>query len=216
MKRILEKADQARIRFVKVEFAILMICLVLLALVFSRPEIVGYASTSIHNQDLDLVISQSQRFYLRSVHQFPIHLTSLTMSGEVIGEGTAAIYLSNQQGEKQLVYRNAKRKDSTHNRVTGTSTAGTKLLGSDMTGSALPLKEEKPVLDLLEGPVLMQFESLHPSYKAVSGKFSHMCVDSCLLQEKKFTGSYFILDFYLQPGTKVKISDIVYTTLEEI
>ena len=92
MKRIIEKADKARVRFVQAEFAVLMICLVLLALVFSRPEIIGYASTNIHSQDLNLVVEQSQRFYLRSLGPASVHLTSLTVSGETIGDGTAAVY----------------------------------------------------------------------------------------------------------------------------
>lgn len=211
MKRIIEKADKARIRFVKVEFAVLMICLVLLALVFSRPEIVGYASTNVHSQDLNLFVEQSQRFYLRSLVPEPVHLTSLTISGEVIGEGTVAIYLDNERGMRNLIYKNVKRKDSTHNRITGTS-----VLGSRVTGNSIQTHEENPVLDLLEGPILPGYELLNPAYRTVQGEFHHVCVESCLLQARTFEGRRFAIDFFVEPGTILKIKEVVYTTLEDI
>ncbi len=211
MKRIIEKADQARIRFVKVEFAVLMICLVLLALVFSRPEIIGYASTSIHSQDLNLVVEQSQRFYLRSLGPAPVHLTSLTISGEIIGDGTAAVYLDNERGMRNLVYKNTKRKDSTHNRITGIATGG-----SILTGNSIQAADANPVLDLLEGPELPGYELLHPAYKTVKGEFYHICADSCLLQARTFEGNRFVSEFFVEPGTKLIIKEIVYTTLEDI
>ncbi|MBD3303868.1 hypothetical protein GF343_01885 [Candidatus Woesearchaeota archaeon] len=211
MKKAIEKADKARIRFVKAEFAVLMICLVLLALVFSRPEIVGYASTSVHSQDLNLFVEQSQRFYLRSLISEPVHLTSLTLSGEVIGEGTVSIYLDNERGMRNLVYKNVKRKDSTHNRITGTS-----VLGGGVTGNSIQQHEENPVLDLLEGPVLQGYEFLNPAYRTVSGEFHHACVESCLLQARTFEGRRFAIDFFIEPGTILKIKEIVYTTLEDI
>lgn len=217
MKKTIHKLDQARIRFVKAEFAVLMICLVLLALVFSRPEIIGYASTNVHSQNLNLMIEDSQRFYLRSINQQPVHLTSLTISGEVIGEGTAAIYLENQEGLRHLIYKNLKRKDSTHNRITGTSIAGSGIFsGGSVTGDTVPLSEEEPILDLVEGSLLSGFEPLPQEYKTVPGKFNHVCVESCLLQAKTFVGPRFMLDFYVEPGTRLIITDIVYTTLEEI
>ncbi|MBW3001531.1 hypothetical protein KY338_00035 [Candidatus Woesearchaeota archaeon] len=211
MKRIIEQADKARIRFVKVEFAVLMICLVLLALVFSRPEIVGYASTNVHSQDLNLVIENSQRFYLRSLVPEPVHLTSLTISGEVLGEGTVTIYLDNERGIRNLVYKNVKRKDSTHNRITGTS-----IIGGSVTGNSIQTQDDSPVLDLLEGPVLSGYEFLHPAYRAVQGEFHHACVESCLLQARTFEGNRFIIDFFIEPGTKLRIKEIVYTTLEDL
>jgi len=212
MKRIVEKVDKARLRFVQVEFAVLMICLVLLALVFSRPEIVGYASTNTHSQDLNLVVEQSQRFYLRSLSPEPVHLTSLTISGEIVGSGTAAVYLDNERGMRNLVYKNVKRKDSTHNRITGTS-----IMGGSLTGNSVKIDEESnPVLDLLEGPELQGYEFLHPAYKTVQGEFHHVCVDSCLLQARTFEGNRFVIEFLVEPGTKLRIKEVVYTTLEDI
>ncbi len=211
MKRIIEKADKARVRFVQAEFAVLMICLVLLALVFSRPEIIGYASTNIHSQDLNLVVEQSQRFYLRSLGPASVHLTSLTVSGETIGDGTAAVYLDNERGMRNLVYKNTIRKDSTHNRITGIAASG-----SILTGNSIQAADANPVLDLLEGPELRGYELLHPTHKTVQGEFHHVCADSCLLQARTFEGNRFAIDFYVEPGTKLRIKEIVYTTLEDI
>jgi len=216
MKKILHKVDKARLRFVKAEFVLLMTVLVLLAMVFSRPEIIGYASTNIHSQDLNLVLDHSQSFYLRSISGEPVHLTSLTVSGEVLGNGTASVYMGNEDGIKHLVFRNLKRKDSTHNRITGTSVAGSTLSGLSVTGNAVPPKEEGPILDLLEGSSLHGFETVPAGYRTVTGTFNHVCVETCLLTAKNFVGNRFRLDFYVEPGTKLKIKDLVYTTLEEI
>ena len=212
MKKIIHKIDKARIRFVKIEFALLMTILVLLALVFSKPEVIGYASTSIHSQDLNLALEQSQSFYLISNGVQPIHLTSLTISGNIIGPGTASIYLDNERGTRYLVYRNTKRLDSTHNRITGTAFT----TGLSVTGSTLPAKEERPVLDLLEGTKLQAFEALPQGYKAIEGQFNNACIDSCLLHGDLFFGERFKLDFYTEPGTSLVIKEIVYTTLEDI
>ena len=172
MKTILHKVDQARLRFVKIEFALLMFALVLLALVFSRPEIIGYASTNIHSQDLSLAVDHSQSFYLRSITQEPIHLTSLTISGEVAGKGTASIYLEDEYGIRHLIYKNMKSKDSTHNRITGVSAAGSPMSGLSVTGNTVPAKEEEPVLDLLESHDLYGYEILPKGYKTLYGKFN--------------------------------------------
>ena len=216
MKQILHKVDQARIKFVKIEFALLMFSLVLLALVFSRPEVIGYASTNIHSQDLNLIVDHSQGFFLRSVTQKPIHLTSLTISGEVIGKGTTSVYLEDAYGISHLVYKNMKSKDSVHNRITGVSAAGSSMSGLSVTGNSLPIKEELPVLDLLEANDLYGHEILAKGYKTVHGKFNNACVDSCILYGTSYIGTHFKLDFFVEPGTELKITEIVYTTLEEI
>ena len=216
MKKFLHKMDKARLRFVKLEFALLMFSLVLLAMVFSRPEIIGYASTNIHNQDLSLMVDHSQSFYLRSITHEPIHLTSLTISGEVVGPGTASVYLEDEYGIRHLIYKNIKSKKSTHNRITGVSVAGSTMSGSSVTGNTVPAKEEGPVLDLLEYHDLYGYEILPTGYHALQGKFNNACVDSCILYGKAFIGTHFKLDFFLEPGTKIKVSEIVYTTLEEI
>ncbi|MBW2985950.1 hypothetical protein KY333_01135 [Candidatus Woesearchaeota archaeon] len=216
MKKIFHKVDKARLRFVKVEFALLMFSLVLLALVFSRPEVIGYASTNIHSQDLNLLVDHSQGFFLRSVTQQPIHLTSLTISGEVIGKGTASVYLEDAYGIRHLVYKNMKSKDSTHNRITGVSAAGSAMSELSVTGNSLPAKEELPVLDLLEANDLYGYVMLSKGYKAVTGKFNNACVDSCILYGNSYIGTHFKLDFFVEPGTKLNINEIVYTTLEEI
>lgn len=215
MKRILHKIDNARLRWVKAEFALLMFFLIMLAVVFSKPEIIGYASTNIHNQDLNLVLDNSQSFYLRAIGQ-PVHLTSLTISGEVIGSGTASVYLDNEEGIKYTVFKNMKRKDSTNNRITGTNIAQSGLSGLSVTANAIPPKEELPVLDLLEGNTIPGFEPVRPGYKTIEGQFNHACVDSCLLHGDDFVGQRFRLDFFVEPGTRLVIKDMVYTTLEEI
>jgi len=216
MKKILHKIDKARLRWVKAEFALLMFFLLMLAMVFSKPEIIGYASTNIHSQDLNLILDQSQSFYLRSIGIDKVHLTSLTVSGEVFGEGTSSIYLDNEKGIRHLVFKNMKREDSTNNRITGTSTAESFLSGLSVTANAVPPKEELPILDLLEGGTIPGFEPLRPGYKTIEGQFNHACVDSCLLHGDDFIGDRFRLDFFVEPGTRLVIKEMVYTTLEEI
>ena len=60
----IEKIAETRRKYIKVEFALLIFALMLVSVFLSRPEVIGYASTNIHNQPLHLIIAESKSYYL--------------------------------------------------------------------------------------------------------------------------------------------------------
>lgn len=217
---VLNKIEQTRRRFVKEEFALLILLLIMVSLFFSRPEVIGYASTNIHSQPLSLVINQSKSYYLESY--VPVHLTSMAISGKIEGKGTASVYLDNERGSRLLVFKNIKKASSKINQITGSAPSnsvvlpfsGTGVSGLSVTGSALPAKQSPPTLMIFEGNLIPDIEPLPSGYLAISGVFNHACVESCILQASEFTGDRFKLDFFIEPGTTLEVNELIYTTYE--
>jgi len=217
----LEALDRPRRKYCKEEFALIIMFLLMLTLFFSRPEVIGYASTNIHNQGLELLIDSSQAFYLKSVYPTPVHVTSVLISGEITGEGTVSVYLDNENGNRALIFNNQKREGSRINRITGTSFIGegsgfSHLSGLSVTGDTLPMRDEQPALELLEGNTIPGFDELPEGRITVQGKFTNSCVETCLLQGGLFNQERFKLVFMVEPGTQFKVTELTYTTLEEI
>jgi len=215
----LHKLDSLRRRYCKEEFAIIIMLLLMFTLIFPKPKVIGYASTNIHTHNTDLLLDSSKEFYMESIYQNPVHLTSLRISGEVIGSGTVNVNLDDGQGGRVLVFTNQKRTDSQINKITGGSffesgslNSGMGLSGLSVTGDALPLKTEEPVLELTESHSLQGFSKLEKNNVAHSGKFSNVCFESCILPEG-FIQKMFKLDFYIEPGTRLKVTELVYTTV---
>ncbi len=223
--KLLEKLETPRRKYVKEEFALIIMFLLIIALFFSRPEVIGYASTNIHNQNINLFIDNSQVFYLQSIFPTPVHLTSLMISGEISGTGTASIYLDNEDGYRVLVFNNQKRAGSKINQITGTGFAGsgaipgsseTLISGLSVTADALPMKDEEPALELIEGNTIPGFDALPAGKVPVEGLFNSACIESCLLQGDFFNKQRFKLVFYIEPGTTLRVTELTYTTLEEV
>lgn len=214
----IEKIAEARRKNIKIEFTLLILVLLVVSVFISRPEVIGYASTNIHSQPINIKVDQSKSFYLES--DVPVHLTSMSLSGKIIGSGTVAVYLSNTLGARVLIFENTKKASSRINQITGNMpTAGgfymfSRMSGSSVTGDALPAKESPPALRLLEGERLSGFEPLKQGYLTIAGVFNYACMNSCILREDDFTGNRFKLDFYIQPGTQVDITEMMYTTYE--
>lgn len=215
---MIEKLNELRKRFIKEEFAILILLLIAVSMFISRPEVIGYASTNIHSQPLKLSIDRSQNYYLESYT--PVHLNSLSISGKIIGKGTASIYLDNGVGKKVLVFTNMKKASARINRITGSipsnggvtefSTVGISGLG--VTADTLPAKQSPPTLGIIKGEYINDFDVLPPKYLAIEGVFTQACVESCILSTQEFTGSRFRLEFLIEPGTRLEITELIYTT----
>ena len=215
----IEKIAETRRKYIKEEFAILIFLLIMVSVFISRPEVIGYASTNIHSQPLNLMITEGKSYYLESI--VPVHLTSMSLSGKITGRGTVTVYLDNEREAKNLVFTNAKKASSRINQITGNiPTIGgfyqfsKGMSGSSVTGDALPAKQSPPTLKITEGGLLYGFETLPPGYLTLSGVFNYACVDSCILREADFTGTRFRLDFFIQPGTQIELDELIYTTYE--
>lgn len=218
--KLIEKLEAPRRKYVKEEFALIIMFLLIITLFFSRPEVIGYASTNVHNQNLDLLIEQSQMYHLRSVYPTPVHLTSMQLSGEIIGDGTVSVYLDNEKGSRVLVFNNQKREGSQINRITGTVAAGEGSAGGvsglSVTADSMPMKHQEPALKLTEGKLVFEYEKVGGGSQTFNGRFSNDCIESCLLQSDQFNQESFQLIFLIEPGTKLRVTGLSYTTLDEV
>lgn len=164
------------------------------------PKITGYVSAEIAAQKLNLEVDKSQVFVLSANSTEPITLTSFRLSGEVIGSGLVQIFLND--GEKDLlVYSNVKKKGDGMNKITGmVAGAGGE---TPKEGSWLAINPgstaENPTQILAEGEQL------------ASGAFDNECAETCFINFGLSSGNSYNLIFKIEPGTKLKINEVVYT-----
>lgn len=162
-------------------FVTFLVCGVLVtALLTTQSGITGFVSTDTVSQDVDLQIDSSQRYELKSDG----FISSLSLSGEVIGDGLVNVYLSDGVDEL-LVYSNKKKISSAMQHITGLST-----------------------IDIEPRGRIDRIESLPEDYVTVSGAFESQCAQTCVLEK---TQSPLYLDFVVDPGTSVKISKIIFS-----
>lgn len=168
--------------------SIIVLGAIVAALIIGKPSITGFVPTETYSQELDIVVSESQRFTLSASES--LKLSSLSVSGGVNGNGLVNIYLSD--GKRHwLVYSNKKKPGSDMEIITGMS-----------------VRE----LDISPGPKIDRIESLPAGYKTVPGAFKDECVETCVLDDSIFSTSSAYLDVVLEPGTSLHISNIKFST----
>lgn len=155
------------------------------ALFFTDAGITGYVPTAIQSQSLDITVSESQRFALKSLDE--VKFSSLAVSGSIEGSGLVNIYLTDDK-HRLLVHSNKRKRGSSMEQITGLMT-----------------------LDIEPGPRLNTIESLPEGYETESGPFVSMCRETCVLDEGMFEGPVF-LDVVVEPGTVVSISEIHFAS----
>lgn len=196
MKEFLDELKNIHKRFSKFEFAIVLVFVLLVLLIPGRPDIIGYSDVQVHRQNIALAVDSSRSFTIQPRES--VALTSLSVSGEVLGPGAVSVYLVNQQGDKLRVFSNEKKG---RNLITG-------FFGEDSnTQNSIALSE--PVLEIKESAVLEGFESAEDSFP---GRFSFACKDSCDLKNSDSGSEVYELVAYVEPGTTLIISELDYTT----
>lgn len=180
--------------------------LVLTAFLLGNPNITGYLSLDFVMQDLNLTLSQSQNYIITSTNPEPFILTSFKISGEVIGDGRVEVYLDNNQGQQLLVYKNVKQKQRGMGLITGMFIAGEK-----QTEKEKAKKESylviKPGEDI-QNPKMLE---LSEKEETVSEIFSNECTDTCFIKMELSDKIAYNLIFKIEPGTTLKLDNIVYT-----
>lgn len=194
MKEFLDELKNIHRRFSKFEFAIVLVFVLLVLLIPSKPDIIGFSDVQVHRQNIALAVDQSKSFSI--LPNAPVSITSLSVSGEVLGPGAVNVYLVNDQGSKLRVFSNERKN---RNLITG-------FFGED-AGSKNSISSSDPVLEIKESGTLEGFESIDGSSP---GKFSFACQDSCDL--KNTDSSSYELVAYVEPGTTLIINELDYTT----
>jgi len=196
MKEFLDELKNIHRRFSKFEFAIVLVFVLLVLLIPSKPDIIGFSDVQVHRQNIALTVDQSKSFSI--LPNGPVSITSLSVSGEVLGPGAVNVYLVNDQGAKLRVFSNEKKN---RNLITG-------FFGDEIiAGSQNSISSSDPVLEIKESAVLDGFESIDSSSP---GAFSFACQDSCDL--KNSDSSSYELVAYVEPGTTLIINELDYTT----
>lgn len=162
-------------------FVTLLVCGVLVtSLIVSDSGITGFVPTDRFSQNVDLEISSSQRYVLKTEGI----LSSLLISGEVVGPGLVNIYLSNGDDEL-LVYSNKRKISSAMQSITGLA-----------------------ALEIEPQGRLDRIDSLPGEYVTINGAFESQCSQTCSISG--LSGPFY-LDIVVDPGTTVKISKIVFS-----
>jgi len=193
MKEFLDELKNIHRRFSRFEFVIVLGFFLLVLLIPNKPEIIGFSDVNIHRQTVNLALDHSQSFSLES--DTPAIITSLSISGEVLGRGSASVYLVDSEGNTKKVFDNARRGMSL---VTGFY--GEKYLPVQSMESAAP------ILELTESSDVSGFEKQENVF---SGEFVASCKDTCVIDTIE---SSYNLVAYVEPGTTLIIDEIDYTT----
>ena len=197
-----------KLRKIEATFAVVLI-LVLGAFMLGRPNITGYLSLDFVMQDLDIMMMDSQSWILSSNNPEPVTLTSFKVSGEVVGEGRVEVYLDNGQGQELLVFRNVRKKGASMSGITGLYIAG------EQTGGEKT--EEKSYLMLNPGRKIQDvgLTKLSEKEEIVNGVFSNECGDTCFIKMELSDKTAYQLVFKIEPGTELKLDNILYTVETE-
>ena len=172
-------------------------------------NITGHVSVEAGYQALNLEIAESQAYVVTSDYDNPIKLTSMRLSGEVIGDGKVEVILDNGIGQRLLVYTNAVDKIET-DQITGMSR---------VTGLAIKEAEqvkEKALLNLVFAGNLDAIDATVPEGGQLrTGKFANECKETCLMEMDLSKDINYKLEFLVSNGTQLKLDNMMYGILLE-
>ena len=163
--------------------------IIFFTLLFSKPNITGFVPAEVFSQRLDIDVQSSQRFVL-TADEGVLKLSSLSLSGSVIGDGLVNVYLSDGTA-KWLVFSNKRRQGSSLEHITGLV-----------------------ALDIAPAEKINKIESLPPGYVAQSGVFNNECVETCVLDSSLFSRPVLFMDVIVEPGTSLHISELRFSVFE--
>ena len=174
-----------------IELSVICLILLVFALIVSTgPSITGFMASETYTQKINLELSESKIIGIDSLSSEPLKLSSLKLSGKVIGEGPVEIYLVD--GSKRLlVYSNLQEKQKGLPQITGAATGSVRL----------------SVKETLNGQVIKP-----ENYDTEQGFFNQECEETCFLNEQE--SSFHDLEIWVQPGTKVRITELKYSVIE--
>ena len=200
----MEEQSKKKIHQIEIIAAVVLL-LVSIASFFPKPGITGYVSIVSKKQKIDLTIANSQSYILTTRSQEPMYLTSLKLSGEVIGDGIAKAYIS-AKDQKILIYSNVIKKGKGLDTVTGMS----KITGNVVEVDAKDEAGEDLVIEHLEN-IELESQKIAKDELLSKGNFEDACVDSCFIEMLLNKDIAYQLLFYVEEGTILNINEIVYT-----
>lgn len=204
----MEDSTKKKIHEIEITAAVILILVSVISF-FPKPGITGHVSAEIKTKTLNLTIANSQSYFLKAEKQEPFYLTSLKLSGEVIGSGIVKAYISDGKGQKILIYSNAAERKKGIRPITGMG----KITGGVVSeGSAA--EADDIIIDYLEnlngGP-----GKLSENEESSSGNFENICIESCFIEMLLNKELSYQLLFYVEEGTILKINKVAYTVKKD-
>jgi len=193
----MKKSNVEKETLYKIELVFIISLIVALPLIFFKPSITGFVSSDIQRTPLNLTLEESKIIQMHTQSNQSVALDYLSMSGEIIGDGDVAVYLSNGK-DKLLIYSNMG-KPSKPNLITGFATGP--------TASGKGKFNDDMILEIgesLQWPGDMGFST-------GGGSFGRTCLETCFLDPQAWTNNTWQILAYVQPGTKLKITEISFT-----
>jgi hypothetical protein len=191
----------------KLELTVIVVVLFVIVL-FIVPKqnmlsITGFVSTETQRQQVNLEISQSTSFLLKNVIDAPLSVMHLSITGSVVGDGAAQVFL--KDGARQvLVYSNI------HKKKTG-------LIG--ITGSFVdvpaPTGEQGKFIEILQGDSIQTTPTVPEGYETAEESFKDSCVESCTLSAEFYNNEGYTLDVLVSPETTINIDEIDFILAKE-
>lgn len=183
----------------------LVLLLVAVISFFPNPGITGFVSVDTKTQKVNLTIMNSQSYILSTNMQQPFYLTSLKISGQVIGKGKANVFLENGKGQKVLVYSNQVKKEKGLSVITGMDKITGKVIGSNSESEGDYL-----VIDFLENNENLP-GGIQKDEELVFGEFNERCEESCFIEMLLNQGVSYQFLFNIEEGTILYIDKIIYS-----
>lgn len=199
----MEEQTKMNIRKFEVIGAILLAMVSVITL-FGKPGITGFVSVETKVQSIDLSIANSQSYVLTTNQDVPVHLTSLKLSGEVIGKGLVEAYVADSQN-KILIYSNIAKKETGVGSITGMG----KITGNVVGVNGEAAQDDYLVIDFLEN-VKDELGKPGENEEITNGPFKDQCINSCFIDMSVTKDRAYQLLFYVEEGTVLNINQIVY------
>jgi hypothetical protein len=177
-------------------------------------NITGHVSVEAGYQRLNLTITESQAYIVTSDYDNLLKLTSMRLSGEVIGDGKVEVILDNGLGQRLVVYTNEKNAAES-NKITGMGKVTGMAIEDGAIAKAGEIKE-KALLNLVPAETIKYLDATVPSDRILkSGKFANECKDTCLMEMELSKNVNYKLEFSISEGTQLKLDNMIYGILIE-
>lgn len=198
---IMKESTKKKIHQIEIIAAVVLL-LVSIASFFPKAGITGFVSVETKKQRIDLTIANSQSYILTTNSEEPFYLTSLKVSGEVIGKGLVKAYITNQD-QKILIYSNTVKKEQGLDTITGMNKITGNVVGTDS-------ETEELIIEHLEN-IEAELGEIAEDERLFTGGFENQCIDSCFIEMLLNKDTAYQLLFHVEEGTILKINEVIYT-----
>lgn len=172
---------------------IFLIVVMTVILFFSKGSITGYLNKDIERQVIDFVVDRSQSFVVSLPNSEQLNLHSFSVSGDVAGSGKVQIFLDNGQGVRRLVFANVQG----FGKSLDTATEFVDVKNSGLN-------------ELIIAPYRNLDDEVFGGGETIAGYFRNVCSETCELDPELFASQRYELLVYVEPGTKVHLTEVLY------